>query len=722
MTTSRGSSVFLGLSMVKSSVLFLALAIPVTAVGDSPSASSTGLRPADRRLQEFRTLDGNSFPIQVVPDAEQWPSQREAIRTRILVAAGLHPLPVRSPLNAIVHGKIQRDDYTVERVIFESFPGHYVTGSLYRGASNSPGKRPVVLCPHGHWSAGRFQDHGVEAVRREIDAGAERFEIGGRHVIQARCVQLARMGCVAFAYDMEGYADSVQLGNHRPGVRPASDADRQGHLLFSPRAELHGHTLFGLQTWNSIRAVDFVSSLDDVDPGRIAVTGASGGGTQTMILSAVDDRIAAAMPAVMVSTAMQGGCPCENAPYLRIRQGNIDIAAATAPRPLGLICANDWTKNLETDGHPDLAALYELLGYPDRYEAHFRVEFPHNYNAVNRRAMYRFINRHFQLGFDEPIIERDFTPLDRDAEATVWTNEHPQPTGTQVGEPHERRLTNAWTAATTAALDELNDANRQRLFNRALQIMVGRQANETGRVGWEIANKIDQGQHLLMTGMLTATEHQEQLPALFLYPNADWNHEVVIWLTDRGKSGVLEEQRTPIPDVAALLKQGFAVASIDLLGQGEFVTETDNSAIDSVRLLPHGGGDNPWQQAACYTFGYNPSLFAQRVHDVLTLAHFVRQKDATHPDVSKIHLVALGRQVGPVGLAARTLLGDQVEHSAVDVRGFQFEQVNRLDHPMFLPGILRYGGIDALWALARRRGAVAVDSGEAALRALKKQR
>jgi len=190
---------------------------------------------------------------------------------------------------------------------------------------------------------------------------------------------------------MEGYADSVQL-DHSAGP-PPDRGERDAHLLFSPEAEQRGQTPFGLQTWNSIRAVDFVCSLDDVDKSRIAVTGASGGGTQSMILGAVDDRVDAVFPAVMVSTAMQGGCTCENAAYLRIGQGNVDIAAAIAPRPLGLTAADDWTKELETKGHPDLVSLYRLLGHPGRYEAHFHVEFKHNYNAVNRQHMYSFINR-----------------------------------------------------------------------------------------------------------------------------------------------------------------------------------------------------------------------------------------------------------------------------------------------------------------------------------------
>jgi len=352
----------------------IVLVCTLHAAAAPPQAFPDGKLPNDRRLGKLRTTDDSTFPMQSVASADAWPARRTAIRRRILVAAGLHPMPKRSPLNADVHGKVERDEYTIERVILESFPGHYVTGSLYRPKTPpAGGKLAAVLCPHGHWKLGRFDDRGAKVAADEIRSGAERFEAAARHVIQARCVQLARMGCAVFVYDMEGYADSVQL-DHRAGPRSKA-ANQTGYLLHSPRAELQGYTPFGLQTWNSIRALDFISSLEYVDPDRIAATGGSSGGTQSMILGAIDHRIAASMPAVMVSSGGQGGCTCENAQFLRIGQGNVDIAAATAPRPLGLICANDWTKALKSDGHPQLKALYEMLGHPDHYEAHFHFEF-----------------------------------------------------------------------------------------------------------------------------------------------------------------------------------------------------------------------------------------------------------------------------------------------------------------------------------------------------------
>ena len=296
---------------------------------------------------------------------------------------------------------------------------------------------PAILSPHGHWPDGRFNDTGAKEIRKQIVEGAERFEVGGRYPLQARCVQLARMGCVVFLYDMVGYADSRQL-DHRAGIRPAmNDPKRWG--FFSPQAEARLQTIFGLQTYNSIRALDFLCGLPDVDPARIGVTGASGGGTQTFILCAIDPRPAVAFPAVMVSTAMQGGCPCENASYLRIGTGNVELAALMAPKPLGMTAADDWTKELAARGLPELKQLYRLLDAEDMVMAKPLLQFPHNYNYVSRAVMYQWFNKHLQLGLDEPVVEEDYRPLST-AEMSVWDAQHPAPPG---GDEFERGLLRA---------------------------------------------------------------------------------------------------------------------------------------------------------------------------------------------------------------------------------------------------------------------------------------
>ncbi|MBM3892710.1 MAG: hypothetical protein FJ388_26630, partial [Verrucomicrobia bacterium] len=278
---------------------------------------------------------------------------------------GLWPAPEKCPLNGKIFGRIERDGYSVEKVYFESWPGFYVTGNLYRPLGRGKGPFPAILNPHGHWKEGRITH----------------VELGS---IPGRCIGFARAGCVAFSYDMIGYNDSKTVfGPHRD-FPPAGG-----------REWLWGLSLLGLQTWNSIRAVDFVLSLPDVDPNRIGCTGASGGGTQTFMLTAVDERVRVSVPAVMVSAVMQGGCLCENGPNLRQDTFNIEISALAAPRPQLLIAATgDWTRYTLTGEYPAVRSIYRLLGAEDKAEA-VRFDAPHNYNQASREAAYAFFGKQF---------------------------------------------------------------------------------------------------------------------------------------------------------------------------------------------------------------------------------------------------------------------------------------------------------------------------------------
>src|SRR5205085_213867 len=207
-----------------------------------------------------------------------------------------------------------------------------------------------------------------QAAAESVKTGSEPDLDRGRFFMQAIPVTLARLGFVVFQYDMVGVGDSTAI----PHAKGFADAE----------GELRLQSAMGLQTWNSIRALDFILSLPEVDAHRIGVTGASGGGTQTFMLCAVDDRPAVAFPAVMVSTAMQGGCVCENASYLRVGAGNIDLAGIFAPKPLGMSGANDWTIDIETKGLPELKALYKLYDAEDKVLAKCFPQFGHNYNQV----------------------------------------------------------------------------------------------------------------------------------------------------------------------------------------------------------------------------------------------------------------------------------------------------------------------------------------------------
>ncbi len=286
-------------------------------------------------------------------DRAGWESRANRIRENILIGAGLDPMPPKTPLEPIIRDKKVMDGYTVENIAFQSMPGFWVTGNLYRPLT-AEGKLPGILCPHGHWEDGRF-----------------------RADMQLRCASMARMGAVVFAYDMVGYGESTQ-------------ADHKNPLLVK------------IQTWNSIRAVDFLLTLEEVDPKRIAVTGASGGGTQSFLLTAIDPRIAVSAPVVMVAAHFFGGCSCESGMPIHKAPGfqtnNVEIAACAAPRPMLLVSdGDDWTKNNPDVEYPYIKRIYEYYKAGDRVK---NVHFPnegHDYGLSKRLAVYRFFAEHLGL-------------------------------------------------------------------------------------------------------------------------------------------------------------------------------------------------------------------------------------------------------------------------------------------------------------------------------------
>ena len=364
-------------------------------------------------------------------------------------------MPEKTPLNAVVHGKIERDRYTVEKVFFASTPGHYVCGNLYRPelklkqikpGSEKDGKFPAVLFAHGHWAKGRFQETPDAEAKAMVARGEEPDVERARYFMQAIPATLAKLGFVVFQYDMVGYADSTAVGHvARSGV-PANDgfADAEG--------ELRLQSLMGLQTLNSVRAVDFLCELNDVDDTRIGVTGASGGGTQTFLLAAIDDRIKAAVPAVMVSTAMQGGCVCENCSLLRVGTGNIELAGLFAPKPQALPSANDWTKEIMTKGYPELRKLYKLLGAEDNISAKAWTRLPHNYGRPAREYMYGWFSKHLK-GVEEEIPESPFKPVPV-ADLSVFDDKHPRPKDELKAPELRKAMTAADEKATKAMTPE----------------------------------------------------------------------------------------------------------------------------------------------------------------------------------------------------------------------------------------------------------------------------
>jgi dienelactone hydrolase len=336
------------------------------------------------------------------PDKASWDAYAAHVRQRIQEAAGLAPWPKRTPLNPVVRSRRTYAGYTVENVCFESVPGYFVTGNLYRPTEAKP-PYAAMLSTHGHTRP---------VVNPEDYDTHARFTPG----MQQRCATLARMGAVVLSIDMFGNGDSIQLVGQAAHRQPAA---------------------FTIQLWDAMRAVDFLLAQDGVDPRRVGVSGESGGGTQAFMLTALDPRIAVSVPVVMVSSYFFGGCPCESG--LPVHHSadhfasNAMIAALAAPRPMLVVSdGKDWTQHVPEIEFPFLQKIYAYYGVPQNVaNVHLPAE-GHDYGPSKRDAMYRFVATHLDLNLGAVLdkdgkVDESPVTVERATPLHVFTAEFPVP-------------------------------------------------------------------------------------------------------------------------------------------------------------------------------------------------------------------------------------------------------------------------------------------------------
>ena len=328
-------------------------------------------------------------------DLQSWEQRAERIRKGITEGMKLDQMPViEGNFKPIIKKTRTFEGYMVENIAIESFPGFYITGNLYRPV-DSKGKHAAILSPHGHLKNKRLRED-----------------------VQTRCAVLARMGAVVFAYDMVGYGESLQVTHHMPAA-----------LL--------------LQTWNSRRVLEYLLSRPDVDPDRIGMTGGSGGGTQTFVLTAIDNRIKVSVPVVQVSAHFFGGCVCESGmPIHKSKEhqtNNVEIAALCAPRPLMLISnGGDWTRNTPRIEYPYIQKVYTLYNAEHKVEnVHLSAE-KHDYGYSKRAAAYMFLAHHLKLKisrveFDRSIKE-DFVTILPAEDLKVFNEKNAVPDNALMGD------------------------------------------------------------------------------------------------------------------------------------------------------------------------------------------------------------------------------------------------------------------------------------------------
>jgi len=584
---------------MRASFLFLCAALAVT-LAQVP--------PQDARNTEIPDTDTHFKPKAFWRHAshgtlEQWEERKSFLRGRVLSAAGLDPMPERTPLHPQIFGRLERGDYSIEKVLLETMPGYFLGGNLYRPLGKS-GKFPGVLLAHGHARNGRLEHTHL--------ASPPSFGMN-----------MARQGYVVFAHDMVGWNDTRQTP----------------HEFGGPQETLWGFGPLGLQLWNSIRALDFLQSLPDVAPERMAMTGWSGGGTQTFLLTAVDDRVRVSAPVNMVSAIMQGGSPCENAPNLRLGTYNVEITAMTAPRPMILV-SSPWDQSRNTLGeeYVVIRGIYALSGAAKNIEA-VEVEAQHNYNRESREAVYRFFGKHILKQTDPSLFVEQPLPVERPENMLALAGRQLPKHALNYDE-----LFRQWRQSAMRQSEQTRDPAELRR-----RLILSLSAEMPARIVSDISGK---------SIVVGRAGQRDRVPGRW-HPGRG---SPLLLVHPEGSAAAAETM-----EARAALRAGRPLLLIDAFQTGAAVAPRDRS---------HR-----------YFLTFNKSDDANRVQDILTALAFLRSQTQ-----EKIVMRGHGK-AGVWCLFAAAVAGMDLALEA-DLDGFQGGDEDFLQQ-FFVPSIQRAGGLDA---------------------------
>lgn len=631
---------------------------------------------SDPRLKNVRHVESN-FPLRRFSSREEWEAFRESARQKMRISIGLFPEPEPCPLLPKRFEKKELGGFVTEKILLQSMPGFYLTGCIYWPAgvfSEKEGakkKVPMILNPHGHWDEGRFEMSQITSIPQ-------------------RCANFALRGMAAFSFDMIGFGDSRQLPH-------------EGYAGYEH--DLWNESLLGLQVYNCLRALDFVCSLEEVDTERIGSTGASGGGTQTIWLTALDDRIRVSMPVNMVSTLFQGSCICEYAPSLHIGLSNLEIAAMAAPRPMLLAgSSGDWTEDLPDVVFPwlqDIYRLYEKKEKKGKQEkegrnsketlAYFFRKGPHGYEKAAQEEAYRWFYKQF--------FQRDLSPKEA-AEREFLAEEREQLLAAArfyEGDSCEIHI----PALTYEELFETRKAEKRRSLQNLFQNREGMQSLQKA-LGFAVGapvpsfrlleqkDSLEEG--LLYRKELLKSQEGAEIPMLSLsllsgtpegakentaQAAAGQNKKALFFAYEGGKRALFSRLKRE-GFLGKLLKAGYTVICADLFLTGEHqrpfgISGRDFSMPESFRCVNH------------YVTAYNYTDAAYRVRDYIGVFQYLR------PLYEELIPAGMGKAAAWAAAALPFL----PKVSAACLREEDLPEEEELVEDFFLPGFLNGGGFKA---------------------------
>ncbi len=572
------------------SPLAIALLIAAGAAAQEPNLDFLSGQTDGRGLREMLPA---YLKQQVRSRRRTAPAPVEEFRRRFI--AGLGGLPQRTPLNARVAGILQRDGYRVEKIVFESQPGLFVTANLYLPAAGTP-PYPAILFPIGHEPGGKAYP-----------------------VWQQILATFARRGFVALTWDPAGQGERIQHWDEALGDSKVAPSTTE-HTILGIQCLVTGDALARYTIWDGIRALDYLLSRPEVDQSRIGVTGNSGGGTHTAYLAALDDRFHAAAPSCFITSWQRlldtiGPQDAEQCipGFLGAGFEHGDLVRAFSPKPYLILSAIRDFFSLEgaRSTYAAVKADYSAASAADRLSMAESDE-GHGYSSSLRLASYQWFSR--------------------------WLKGQPAPAGEEPvppATPQELACTKTGQVATSFSGQTVFTLNRARTRALNTPATVSRDAVRR-RLGWREqtapprvrAYGSERRSELLVEKLLYESEPGIQVPAVVVsQPRAGATPRPAVLLTSaRGKHAAWSEAR-------ALALRGAIVLAIDARGFGETRPES----------ATNGGSWQAWfgdYDSAMTAVMLGGSLVEQRAYDIQRGFYLL----AARPDVDRqrIHGAAQG--------------------------------------------------------------------------------
>ncbi|MBN2315117.1 MAG: acetylxylan esterase [Sedimentisphaerales bacterium] len=604
-------------------------------------------RPADTMMRDYLTaivdeqFAQRASMLAALKSAEDWDRHAKFVRDSMAEWTG--PFPQRTPLRARITGKIHRDRYILEKIVFESRPNFLVSANLYV-PTKSPGPHPAILNVIGHSSEGKATEK-----------------------VQRRAIAQARKGFVAFVIDGIGQGER-QVEEYASISKPPGNA----HQIIGTQAFIAGTHLFNFMAWDAIRAVDYLSSRPEVDPKRIGCTGCSGGGMMTTYILPFEPRITVAVPACNPNTWSHRVHANLATDHEQVFFGAFvagidprgDPLFAHVPKPLLIDATTDDNLNPPA-GVWDLSTwlykAYAAHGAPQAFQTTM-VEGPHGYIKEQREFAYAWMLK-WLGGKSEGFWEEEF-PVEKkeDTWCTARGNVYNEPGSRKPRELVLDYLRTHRSRPVTVRTQKDLTKHRNRIQSLVKDILFLKAMTETPRADARIPRLVE---GLKLTPVIIKSEEGIELPSVWIEsPNGPASGPVIIYLNDAGKMKLSEE----IVILRTLLNKGFRIFAVDLRGMGETA---------------------PDQKEKFWDFLAGRPLFGQRVGDVQAVLKYLSQKEGKN---AKILVWAKGMS-GVYSAFAATLdqgvTGMVLERPLLSFEEIVTSKVPTYKHEVIVPGIMK---------------------------------